>query len=222
MMQEPAGLASPWDAVFASIAAGTYATDYSIGDTIQLNLGNYGVVDMQIVGFDVDELSSGGDYASISWASKNLPNVTHRMHSSTSAHNGWASCEMRTWLSSTFFNAIPSDVRSHIVEVKKYSRCYDSSSTLISNNETSDKVWLLSDREIALGSYQESKGPSYSSIYTGNAARIKKRAGTETNKRWWTRSQASAFVFMCIKTDGTRNTGIGATTIQEFAFGFCT
>lgn len=58
-------LASPhlitdsWEDILASEQDGTYATKYNIGDFKPLDLGSEGVVDMQIVAFDADELADG-------------------------------------------------------------------------------------------------------------------------------------------------------------------
>lgn len=53
------------DAVFASIDKGTYATDYAIGDTVPLDLGSEGLINMQIVAFDTDDLADGSGKAPI-------------------------------------------------------------------------------------------------------------------------------------------------------------
>lgn len=70
----------PWAAVFASIDAGTYATDYAVGDMIPLDLGSEGVVNMQIAGFDVDDLADGSGKAPISWISKEVLKTSKRMN----------------------------------------------------------------------------------------------------------------------------------------------
>lgn len=69
-----------WEAVFASIDAGTYATDYAIGDTVPLDLGSEGVVNMQIAAFDADDKADGSGKAPISWISKELLATSHRMN----------------------------------------------------------------------------------------------------------------------------------------------
>lgn len=69
-----------WDAVLASIDAGTYATDYAIGDTVPLDLGSEGLINMQIIAFDADDLADGSGKAPITWLSKEILNTDKRMN----------------------------------------------------------------------------------------------------------------------------------------------
>ena len=69
-----------WEGVLARIDNGTYATEYAIGDTIPLDLGNEGVVNMQIAAFDADDLADGSGKAKITWISKELLATSHRMN----------------------------------------------------------------------------------------------------------------------------------------------
>ena len=69
-----------WAAVFTSIKAGTYATDYAIGDTVPLDLGAEGIINMQIAAFDTDDLADGSGKAPITWISKELLATSKRMN----------------------------------------------------------------------------------------------------------------------------------------------
>lgn len=71
-----------WDDVFASVDAGTYATDFAIGDTAPLDLGSEGLINMQIVAFDTDDLADGSGKAPITWIAKNLLNSKNRINPS--------------------------------------------------------------------------------------------------------------------------------------------
>lgn len=69
-----------WDAVIANCARGKYASIYKIGDTVPLDLGSEGIVNMEIVGIDVDELADGSGVAPLTWISKELLGTNKRMN----------------------------------------------------------------------------------------------------------------------------------------------
>lgn len=68
-----------WDAILAACADGSYKTKYHVGDTKQIDLGSEGVVAMQIVAMDADELPDGGK-APLSWVSRELLKTSHKMN----------------------------------------------------------------------------------------------------------------------------------------------
>lgn len=144
-----------WDAVFASIDAGTYATDYAIGDTVPLDLGSEGVVNMQIAAFDADDKADGSGKAPISWISKELLKSEHRINPARVANDdgtyqegtgsigGWEKCEMRTYLNDTIKPLIPESVRNRIATVSKVSFAYDTTGSNVKQT-TQDSVWIPS------------------------------------------------------------------------------
>lgn len=71
-----------WEQIVAHVSQGDYATRYSVGDTMSLNLGSEGYINMQIAGFDVDDLADGSGKAAISWVSGPLLKTPHRMNPS--------------------------------------------------------------------------------------------------------------------------------------------
>ena len=69
-----------WDVVFQRIEDGSYDDVYEIGDTIPLDLGDEGVVNMEIVAFDADDLADGSGKAPITWIGKEALKTSHRMN----------------------------------------------------------------------------------------------------------------------------------------------
>ena len=70
-----------WAEIFQHIQLGDYATRYSIGDTMSLDLGSEGYINMKIVAFDTDILASDSTKtAPITWISEQLLNTSHRMN----------------------------------------------------------------------------------------------------------------------------------------------
>lgn len=209
-----------WDAVFAAIDDGSYASVYSVGDTVPLDLGSEGVVNMQIAAFDADDLADGSGKAPISWISKELLNTACRMNSSASNSGGWELCEMRTYLQDTIKPLIPSDVASMIKTVTKYSDSFDTSGTNVDSATTDDDVWIPSYRELAGGTTYETVGPIYSELFSDDASRIKKQSGKVKN--WWTRTCRDTS-YMSVGPTGKVAYNYMATANNVcIAIGFCT
>lgn len=69
-------IADDWDTILANVQNGTYKDVYKVGNYKPLALESGKVLDMQIVGFDVDQKADGTGTAPISWVSrKALPNA---------------------------------------------------------------------------------------------------------------------------------------------------
>lgn len=198
-----------------------YATDYAIGDTKALTIGDQ-VIYMEIAAFDADPLASGNGTAAITWIA-NQGLERHRMDDQASTADGWGSCEMRTYLRDTVYPTIPQEVRSHIVEVTKTYRTITPSDTTLSIGDT---IWLPSAREVAswTGSTtpKESSGPTYSR-YAANAATLIKCATSPyvQSITWWTRSAVNSGSYGQIGNSGGY-TNSSAMTQGWFVFGFCT
>lgn len=92
-----------WETVFKTIEAGTYKDFYKVGDCIPLDLGSEGIINMQIVAFDKDDLADGSGKAPISWLSEQLLNTSRRMNRSLVANydestkNAWAQNDSGEW-----------------------------------------------------------------------------------------------------------------------------
>jgi hypothetical protein len=71
-----------WPLVLSAVADGTYKDVYAIGDTVPLDLGSEGKINMQIAAFDTDDLADGSGKAAITWIAKELLATTHRMNPS--------------------------------------------------------------------------------------------------------------------------------------------
>lgn len=213
-----------WEEIFAAIADGTYKTRYSIGDYKALDLGDEGLINMQIAAFDADELADGSGKASITWVTRELLNTKHRMATSgsNSAVDGFPKSEMRTYLRGTILPLFPREVRVGIKNVKKYSAAYNSLDQLTNRDGSTENIWLLSTREIDMLN-RESNGPKYSEIFYDAASRIKKRTVDENASAWWTRSASSKNQYYSVSTSGINQSPFyGNTSSLGVAFGFCT
>jgi hypothetical protein len=147
-----------WEGVFASIDAGTYATDYAIGDMIPLDLGSEGLINMEIVAFDADNLADGSGKAPITWAAKELLKTSHRMNpklvtnddgtyqEGTGGIGGWEKSELRAYLNDTIKPMIPENVRSAIKDVEKSQNAYNVSGGSFTQT-TIDDLWIPSSNQ---------------------------------------------------------------------------
>lgn len=71
-----------WEQIFAAIDDGTYQSKYKVGHYKPIDFGTEGIINMQIAGFQKDELADGSGYAPISWIGKELLNTSKRMNPS--------------------------------------------------------------------------------------------------------------------------------------------
>ena len=58
-LRGPREITDTWEEIFAAEADGTYKEKYQVSDYKPLNLGAEGIINMQIAGFDVDDLADG-------------------------------------------------------------------------------------------------------------------------------------------------------------------
>ena len=219
----PSEITDTWDEVFAHIQAGDYATHYHMHDYKTIDLGAEGNVTFEIVGFDVDDLASGGK-APISMLATSALATGHRMNpaysagtSGTGCLGGWEASEMRTYVNETIKPIIPEAIRTHIAPVLKHSIEY-TLSEVRKDQVTTDEVWICSTRE-AYGE-DELEGPIYNI-----SNRIKSNVSTSgTPIVWWLRSgnagKQGADAFQSVRPQGYFS-GDGAECAYDVVVGFC-
>ena len=224
--------ADPWEAVFRAERNGRYKTKYSLGYTIPLDLGTEGIVNMEIVAFDSDELSDGSGAAKITWMSKELLNTSHQMNPAndnganvegTGTIGGWIASDMRNYIKNTIAPLIPESLLSEIKEVKKYSAMYDVSGNFVNDVESVDKLWIPSGREMFGSSLtkSETKGATYSNVFVDGLTRQKKKIGDTDPKSYWVRSAHNNKYFKAVSKTGLDGR-TGSETNLAIAIGFCT
>lgn len=79
-LRQPVEIEDDWSTIMEAVNDGTYAGKYSIGDWKPLDLGSEGLVNMQIVAKDTEELGDGSGTAALSWLSINLLDTPRRMN----------------------------------------------------------------------------------------------------------------------------------------------
>ena len=203
---EPETITDSWETI---IANENPSSTYSIGDTKYLDLGTEGNVLMEIVAFNEDDKADGSGKAKITWISKDQLATMHAMNASQKTVDGktaytaggWEHSDMRAYLKDTVKPLIPETVRNAIVPVTKIQSIYTGDALVKDGQTTTDDVWIPSEHEVGFGSDYETIGAVYSSKFTNNASRIKKRNGSTGN--WWLRSVSSASYFRFVNNAGS-------------------
>ena len=216
----PGPISDSWEEIIAAGEDGTYVDKYKIGDTKELDLGEEGVIEMELVAFDADELADGSGKAHMTWIAKNLLNTEHVMNEEYTNEGGWPASDMRAWLQKSILPLFPKAVRSNISEVKKYSYSYSDQGTISSV----DTIWIPSRREL-LGANNalEDKGTEYLTAFPDHASRQKQHIGVSEPSRWWLRSASINCdnFFYYVNSDGSIWDDHYAHDVHGVAVGFC-
>ena len=204
-----------WSEIALCSQFGQAKNYFSVGDqkTVSINSTNYKV---QIIGFDHDQLTSGG-MAGITFQLVDCLNQTAQMNSSNTNAGGWNNSAMRTRMS-TYLSQLPAALRNVIKTVNKRTSAGNQSSSI---QTTQDKLFLLSEIEI-FGATTYSfagEGTQYEYYAAGNTT-IKKVNGSADT--WWERSPygGSTGSFCCVGISGNASFS-GASASIGVSFGFC-
>ena len=195
----------------------SYATDYAVKDTKTLELTDGTKIKMDLAAIDTDVKSDNSGTAKMTWICHGIlrtyPQSTPAAADST--NGGWANSLIRTYLINDVLSKIPTEIKSHIVSVKKSYRI---------KSPTDETLW--SDDEIWIPSYYEIYGSESSSESAGNryadytSSSLKKVLnGNPTN--WWLRTAFNTTSYYIVNTSGSyyNNASTGSLGI---VFGFCT
>ena len=209
-----------WDDLIWHLDAGDYATAYSLGETISLNLGTLGTVPMMVTRFNADVLESDETIHSRVVMCARTTVETGKVIGGTSSNGGkpnWSTCGLRTYCNGTLFNLIPQSVRNRIVSVKKYTQVSDADGNLTNDYVTYDKVFIPSSYEI-YGS-KETAGYKYTEAYGTDAKRtLKTPSGTATS--WCTRTANSGTYYRSLNNSGSVTT-VSTNATVKYPICFC-
>lgn len=219
-----------WEMVNLRIQQGDYATYYSIGDLIPLDMGSEGQINMQIAAFDADDLADGSGKAHISFIAQELLSPNKRMNPAlvtngdgtyqegTGTIGGWEKSELRAYLNDTIKPMIPGNVVAMIKAVSKTQDAYDTAGSVFAQT-TTEIVWVPSYDEV----YGNTSTVLYFPLFeNSNAKRRKRTAGSSSDGSWWLRSMykygmANTY---CVTNSGSVSSSSPAST-SRIALGFC-
>lgn len=134
-----------WANIAALSVGGSAKTYFSVGDekTIELTTGEQ--VTLVILGFNHDDLTSGGK-AGITIGMKELLATTYQMDPSNTNQGGWDDSEMRTSTMATLLSQLPADLRNVIKQVNKKATAGSQHTTITTS---ADKLFLFALAELA-------------------------------------------------------------------------
>ena len=207
-----------WAMISRVSALGVATQFFSVGDTKDITV-NGETLTMEIVGFNHDDLTGGGK-AGITFGMKHLMRDVRRMNASNTNSGGWTESELYSWLTSTCYNGLPSELRSVIRAVDKKTSAGGRLTTI---NTNSMKIFLFSEKEVGLSDYSVAgEGEKYAR-FTSNSVRAKKMSnGSDYAGWWWLRSPRSGYTnyFCGVDSGGIASYGNASDTVGV-CFGFC-
>lgn len=209
-----------WDRINEISQSGKASEYWQVGDEKDI-IVNGETLTLVIVGFNHDDLESGGK-AGITFGMKNLMANTRHMNSSNTNSGGFTGSEMYSWLQNTLLPTLPSDLQEVLKNVNKKTSAGSGSSTI---NTNAMKIFLFSEIEV-FGSttYSVSGEGSQYDYFTTAANRIKYLSnGSGSSKSWWERSPRTNYsTSFCIAQpiDGPSFYGAYVNPLGV-CFGFC-
>ena len=207
-----------WETIISNVRSGNIS-NYNVGDTKTVDMGTFGTHTLRIANKSTpSECSTTGFSQTACGFVLEFADIitTHRMNpydstvttSGNGSRGGWPASEMRTYVNSNIYNALPTDLKSGIIDTTVVS---GHGSTSGETNFTSiDKLYLLSTHEV----WEDTDGDTssgidyydtaynntrqldyYSSqnvITSSFSGAIKQYNGS--NKYWWLHSARSNFI----------------------------
>ena len=217
---------SSWAEIAAISEAGMAPIIFAVGDekTIALTTGEQ--VTLVILGFNHDDLTSGGK-AGITIGMKNLLATRYAMNSTATNVGGWDDSKMRTSTMATLLTQLPSDLQSVIKQVYKRATA-GSQSEIITT--PADKLWLFAEVEIdgttKAGYADEGEQYEYwKTVKDGTVDDDRKKYlsnGSGSALGWWLRSPSVSHSTYFRYFNSTGNVySSDADITRGVCFGFC-
>ena len=208
-----------WSTIISSVKANN-KRGYKVGDTKEIDLGTYGTHTLRIANTSTpSECSTTGFSQSACGFVLEFADIitTNTMNDRASNLNGWPVTEIHTIINANVYNALPSDLRSVIIDTTTISGHGSRSGE--TNFTSTEKIYLLSTAEIwAQGSsntisYDTARDVTRQLDYyknlgtsTSNYSGAIKKDGTITSD-WWLRSarSSSGGSFYYVSANGSSN-----------------
>ena len=213
-----------WDQIIASIDAGTYSTKYKLGQYKPLDLGDEGIINMQIVGMDVDPLADGTGYAPLTFIGMELLNTPQSLANSTIYAQYRYASSMRGYLANTILPLIRAsnqNLAARIQNVLKQSPYMNG--TTVYTDGFGVELWIPSGPEVGvLDIFKKPTNiPVYTKVYDNDATRIKVKAGSQEASAWWVRNgYGNRNTYSYITTDGSARS-MEENHYSGICLGFC-
>ena len=189
-----------WETIIDAIREGN-GSEYAVGSTKEVNLGTYGTHTLRVANTSTPSECSGTGFSqSACGFVLEFADIitTHKMNDTNTNVGGWPATSMRTFVNNDIYNAIPSELRSAIIDTTVVSGHGSTSGE--TNFTSTDKLYLLAPKEIYTDfndtddtakdltrtlDYYKAQG-----VTTRNHSEAKKKNGTNADW-WWLRAARS-------------------------------
>ena len=183
-----------WDTIISNIRSGN-VSNYNVGDTKEIDLGTLGIHTLRIANKSTPSACSNTGYSqsACGFVLEFTTAITKRaMNSSSTNTGGWQSSGVRTYVNSTVYNAIPTNLKNAIIDTSVVSGHGSDEST---NFTTTDKIYLLSLKEAGINYSRDSARSNtrvmdYYSANNNVADKIKYDSSNDATY-WWLRTPSS-------------------------------
>ena len=189
-----------WETIIDAIREGN-GSEYAVGSTKEVNLGTYGTHTLRVANTSTPSECSGTGFSqsACGFVLEFADIITdHKMNDTNTNVGGWPATSMRTFVNNDIYNAIPSELRSAIIDTTVVSGHGSTSGE--TNFTSTDKLYLLAPKEIYTDfndtddtakdltrtlDYYKAQG-----VTTRNHSEAKKKNGTNADW-WWLRAARS-------------------------------
>ncbi|MBQ6497340.1 MAG: hypothetical protein IJI58_01335 [Bacilli bacterium] len=195
-----------WETIINNIRSGN-TNNYNVGDTKTVDMGTLGTHTLRIANKSTpSECSTTGFSQTACGFVLEFADIitTHAMNSTDTNVGGWPASEMRTYVNSDIYNALPTELKNGIINTTVVSSHGNTSGE--TNFTSTDKMYLLSTKEVwgkegtaNVINYDTAEAETrqldyYSSqnvTTTNYSGAIKQYTGS--NYYWWLRSACSHY-----------------------------
>ena len=137
-----------WRKIAEAIKNG-YSSRYNLGDTKEIDLGNYGKHTVRIANISTPDECSQENFSQTACGFViefvDILEKTYNMNSSSTNVGGWEASEMRSFINNDIFSSLPSDLQDKIIDTKVISGHGNQDTN---NFVTIDNLYLLDAKEI--------------------------------------------------------------------------
>ena len=136
-----------WSTIVSAVQAGSIE-NYHVGDTKEVDMGTFGTHALRVANTSTpDECATDGfSQTACGFVLEFADIITkHNMNSTSTNTGGWPASDMYTYVQNDIYNALPSELKTGIIETTVVSGHGSSDSA---NFTSTDKLYLLSAKEV--------------------------------------------------------------------------
>lgn len=214
-----------WAQIAEAVANNDPIVDsWQIGDTKDEVIAGE-TLTFAIMGKNMDDLADGSGKAGLTFGMTQLMASTRQMNSSNTNSGSFAVSAMYSWLNTTIYPNLPTELKDAIKAVNKKTASGGGSSSASSIRTDPMYLWLFAEIEVfgtTTYSY-EGEGTQYPYFVTASE-RIKKLSnGSGAASYWWERSphRNDSRSFCSVNISGIASCTGASSSFAGISFGFC-